>query len=564
MVQTDRNTIIQILGSLMCQPELLSDTDKYQLEPTDFSQQLDKMVFSAIYNLYSGGAEKIHTIDVDTYLQSNDLARELLDKNNGLSFLQDCETYADPNNFNYYYNRLKKFNLLRDLQKSGQDISKIYCENLTDPHYEEINERFEKINAVDIIKELRGNLASLESKYAYTNVVEESKASTGIRDLIENLKIKPEVGVRLQGDIFNTVCRGGRKGKFYLRSAGSGVGKTRSMVGDACNIAYPIRYEPKYGKWVATGTPEKVLYIMTEQDPAEIQTMILAYLTGYNEDMFLYGTYKEEHMDRIMKAIDIMERYSDNMLFARIPDPCASVIKNLFRRYNLQEGVENFFYDYIFSSPAMLNEYRDLALREDVCLRLLTTAIKNLAVELNAFIMSATQLSNDDDPKGGFKDFRNIRGSKAIVDLADLACIKRRPSPEELQVVKGFQNQFNLTPNSITDIFKNRRGRWNMISIWQVTDLGTLRTVDLFVTTPDIRPIDNFQIADFIESFTPEKEELENYYNYGEITDEMAEDILANFDAPAQQSLMDSITEAFGDAQDTKKRLEGLNFSDLL
>lgn len=564
MVQTDRNTIIQILGSLMCRPELLSDTDKYQLEPTDFSQQLDKMVFSAIYNLYSGGAEKIHTIDVDTYLQSNDLARELLDKNNGLSFLQDCETYADPNNFNYYYNRLKKFNLLRDLQKSGQDISKIYCENLTDPHYEEINERFEKINAVDIIKELRGNLASLESKYAYTNVVEESKASTGIRELIENLKIKPEVGVRLQGDIFNTVCRGGRKGKFYLRSAGSGVGKTRSMVGDACNIAYPIRYEPKYGKWVATGTPEKVLYIMTEQDPAEIQTMILAYLTGYNEDMFLYGTYKEEHMDRIMKAIDIMERYSDNMLFARIPDPCASVIKNLFRRYNLQEGVENFFYDYIFSSPAMLNEYRDLALREDVCLRLLTTAIKNLAVELNAFIMSATQLSNDDDPKGGFKDFRNIRGSKAIVDLADLACIKRRPSPEELQVVKGFQNQFNLTPNSITDIFKNRRGRWNMISIWQVTDLGTLRTVDLFVTTPDIRPIDNFQIADFIESFTPEKEELENYYNYGEITDEMAEDILVNFDTPAQQSLMDSITEAFGDAQDTKKRLEGLNFSDLL
>ena len=103
-----------------------------------------------------------------------------------------------------------------------------------------------------------------------------------------------------------------------------------------------------------------------------------------------------------------------------------------------------------------------------------------------------------------------------------------------------------------------------MISIWQVTDLGTLRTVDLFVTTPDIRPIDNFQIADFIESFTPEKEELENYYNYGEITDEMAEDILANFDVPAQQSLMDSITEAFGDAQDTKKRLEGLNFSDLL
>ena len=40
-----------------------------------------------------------------------------------------------------------------------------------------------------------------------------------------------------------------------------------------------------------------------------------------------------------------------------------------------------------------------------------TTTLKNLAVELNAFILTSTQLSNDDDPKGGFKDFRNIQGS---------------------------------------------------------------------------------------------------------------------------------------------------------
>ena len=149
---------------------------------------------------------------------------------------------------------------------------------------------------------------------------------------------------------------------------------------------------------------------MTEQDPAEIQTMILAYLTGYNEEMFLYGTFREEHMDRIIKAIEIMEKYKDNMLFARIPDPCTSVVKNLFRRYNFQYGVENFFYDYIFSSPAMLDEYRDLKLREDVCLRMFTTTLKNLAIELNSFILTSTQISNDDDPKGGFKDFRNIRG----------------------------------------------------------------------------------------------------------------------------------------------------------
>lgn len=548
----------------MCRPELLSDVDKYQLEPTDFSQQLDKMIFSAIYNLFAGGAERIHTIDVDTYLQTNEVAKNLLEKNNGLAFIQDCEDLADPANFQLYYNKLKKINLLRDLQKNGKDISSFYCEDPLNEKYAEINERFEKMTATDIFNSLRGELADLENKYVINSVVEESNAATGIRELIKNLKETPEIGVHLQGEIFNTVCRGGRKGKLYLRSAGSGVGKTRSMVGDACQIAYPVRYDTKYQKWVYTGEPEKVLYVMTEQDPAEIQTMILAYLTGYNEDMFLYGTYKEEHMDRIMKAIEIMERYKDYMLFARIPDPCASVIKNLFRRYSLQYNVENFFYDYIFSSPAMLNEYRDLKLREDVCLRLLTTAIKNLAVELDAFIMSATQLSGDDDPKGGFKDFRNIRGSKAIADLADFAAIRRRPSPEELQLVADFEKRYNFKPNAITDVFKNRRGRWTMISIWSAVDLGTLRTVDLFVTTPDYKPIQDFQIVNFVSVDMNKRREMEEFYNDGILTDEMADELLANLEAQMPKTVTDSITEAFGDVKETKERLKNLDFDDLL
>ena len=548
----------------MCRPELLSDVDKYQLEPTDFSQQLDKMIFSAIYNLFAGGAEKIHKIDVDTYLQTNEVAKSLLEKNNGLAFIQDCEDLADPANFQLYYNKLKKINLLRDLQKNGRDISEFYCEDPLNERYSEINERFEKMTATDIFNSLRGELADLENKYVINSVVEESNAAQGIRELIKNLKETPEIGVHLQGEIFNTVCRGGRKGKLYLRSAGSGVGKTRSMVGDACQIAYPVRYDTKYQKWVYTGEPEKVLYVMTEQDPAEIQTMILAYLTGYNEDMFLYGTYKDEHMDRIMKAIDIMERYKDYMLFARIPDPCASVIKNLFRRYSLQYNVENFFYDYIFSSPAMLNEYRDLKLREDVCLRLLTTAIKNLAVELDAFIMSATQLSGDDDPKGGFKDFRNIRGSKAIADLADFAAIRRRPSPEELQLVADFEKRYNFKPNAITDVFKNRRGRWTMISIWSAVDLGTLRTVDLFVTTPDYKPIQDFQIVNFVSVDMDKRREMEEFYNDGILTDELADELLSNLEAQMPKSVSESITEAFGNAQETKERLSKMDFSDLL
>ncbi len=555
MVCADRKTIVQVLGSLMNRPELLSDIDKYQLEPNDFDLKLDRYIYSAIYNLYVQGAERIHAQDVDNYLSSNEIAKRVIEDENGIQFLIDCETNTESGNFTYYYNKLKKFNLLRDLEKNGYNISPFYCDDPLNIDFE-IGKRFETLTTEQILNHYKVDMVNLESKYVINTVVKEGKASDGIRNLIAELQQTPEVGIRLQGSIFNTITRGGRKGKLYLRSAGSGVGKTRSMVGDACNIAYPIRFEPKYGKWIATGSPEKVLYVMTEQETSEIQTMILAYLTGINEENFLYGTFTGEELERIEKAIQIMEMYSDYLLTAQVPDPSASVIKNMFRRYALQQGVENFFYDYIFSSPAMLNEYRDLGLREDVVLRMFTTVLKNLATELNVFILTSTQISNDEGE--GFKDFKNIRGSKAIADLADFACIMSLPSKEELKIVSsGFQKLYNFQPNCVIDVFKNRRGRWTQLRIWTKSDLGTCRKYDLFVTTPDLKPIEDFQVVDFIQEKDSTLEELENKFNEG--IEEMVE--IQEISEEDPTSLLTDIHEAFGSI---KEQVKGKDFSDYL
>jgi replicative DNA helicase len=546
----------------MSNPELLSETDKYFLEPGDFTQQLDKFIFSAIYNLYINGAEKIHAADVDNYLQQNSLAKQLMEKENGLSLLQDCEIESEVSNFNYYYNKLKKFNLVRELQLSKDDIDEIYCEDILNERYAEINNRFERMHAVDVINILKSKIANIENRYVLNNIAEESRPSDSIRQRVKEWKEKPEIGCMLQGEIFNTITRGGRKGKLYIRSAGSGVGKTRSMVGDACHIAYPIRFDPRVGKWVSTGSCEKVLYVMTEQDTEEIDTMIMAYLTGYNEDIFTYGTF-DENDPRIQTAMDIMERYADNMNYAKVSDPCSSIIKNLFRRRNLQDGIENFFYDYIFSSPAMLDEYRDLKIREDVALRMFTTTLKNLAVELNAFILTSTQLSNDDDPKGGFKDFRNVQGSKAIVNLADFACIMSRPSIEEINQVAEFKKSFGFTPNLVTDVYKNRRGRWNMVRIWSVHDLGTCRKHDLFITTANMKSVDNFIIVDFTAYEDGTLKELEKLYNTGEVTGSLLDEVEAYIE-PNAENILGSLVNAFGDDGDRLERLKERSISDLL
>lgn len=566
MIQIERSIIIQVLGTLMQKPLLLNEIDKYQLSPQDFPRQLDKFIFSAIYNLYVGGAELIHTIDVDTYLAANPIAKDLIQKENGLKLLQDCESLAEPQNFAYYYNKLKKLNLLNDLQRQGVDTGKIYCEDTFNENYSEINEKFEKLTTTDIINVLKSRTADLEKKYCFNQQVEETTAFDGIKDLIARLSEAPDIGIRLQGDIYNSVVRGGRKGTLFLRSGSSGLGKSRRAVGDACEIAYPIRYDSQSNRWVSTGPCEKCLYIMTEQDKDEIQTMILAYLTGYNEEIFKFGQFTDpRYKERIDKALDIMEKYQDNMLFARVPDPCASVIKNLFRRYSLQHGVDNFFFDYIFSSPAMLNEYRDLGLPEHVCLRLFTTALKNLAIELHAFVSTSTQVSEqENDKRSSWKDYHNIAGARSICHLVDVGCIMSRPTQEELKQIESFTKQYNLVPNCVCDMFKNRGGRWTNIRIWEYVDLGTCRTYDLFVTTPNLKPIEEFQIIDFITDKTQEELNLEEFYNDGVVAEEMEEQLLANFARPSQPISVLSDSAAFGDAAAHRKQIEQRSFEDLL
>jgi replicative DNA helicase len=563
MIQIDRHTIIQVLGGLMNHPDLLNETDKYNLAPEDFPNSLDKYGFSAIYNLYADGANKIHAVDVISLLQENLVAKNLIEKENGVTFFQDCEVNSDEGNFNFYYNRLKKLNLLREIQLTGRDTNDIFCENPLDDNYVEINEKFQKMSVNDIVNVLKGEVASFENKYSYNNLVEESYAADDILELIDEWRKTPEIGYQLQGDIFNTVCRGGRRGKLYLRSAPSSGGKSRQMVGDACNIAYPIRYDRNKGEWISTGSCEKVLYIMTEQDSEEIKTMILAYLTGYNEEIFLYGTYGEEEMPRIKIAADIMEKFKDNMLFARIPDPCSSVVKNLFRKYSIQFGVNIFFYDYIFSSPAMLSEYRDLGLQEHVCLRMFTTTLKNLAIELDAFIMTSTQTNSEDDPKGGFRDFRNLEGSKAIRNLVDLGCIFARVTPDELQLISKFIDNFGLKPNIVTDVYKNRRGRWTNIRIWSYYDYGTCRKQDLFVTSATMKEkLEDFVIMDFKNQDEQDFSDLLTLYNNGEIK----EKVYKEYYMPADETneLVSDLEDAFGDREEREKFYKDKAFGDLI
>ena len=489
MALIDKKCIQQVLGCLLKRPQYLSEVDKYNLSVLDFSGRFERNIFGAIQGLYYKGAQKISAFDVENYLSSNDVSLKLFNDENGIEYLQDIEEYSNEENFPYYYKKLKKLNLLNDFKKHGFDISDFYIEDLLDPRSLEINQVFEQLEIQDIVLGMKKKLIKLETEYVKTDEVQSWNAADEVDETVESFGNPNEIGLPIQGHILNKVINGAERAALTIRSAGSGTGKTRQAAGDACALAYPIRYNSIKGEWEQFGQTERVLFIITEQHKSQILKMIVAYLTDINESKFKYGHFTEEEKIRIEQAKFIMKKFRDNFHIIRIPNPTIDLVKTMIRESCITNDIGYVFYDYIFIGPALLNEFRGFNIRNDEALLMFATALKDLAVELNVSVFTSTQVNSKADDNKEIRNESSMAGGRSTINKADNGMIMARPTQEELSVVEKLHT---IHPNIVTDIFKVRSGEWNQVRIWSYMDLGTMRKQDLFITDSRLEPIEDF------------------------------------------------------------------------
>lgn len=846
----DKEVVQQILGSLIKCPRLLNEVDKYNLTLADFPSRFEKYIFSAIHGLYFSGAENIQIIDIENYLKTNPTAKATFDANQGIEYLQDIEEFSSVENFPYYYDKLKKINLLNDLKKDGFDISDYYAEDLTSDKAIEVNERFEDISSKDIINDFKKKLIKLESDYGSPEEVKCENAADGIDDFIETMFETEDIGLPIQGAIYNQIIDGAQPTALTIRAGGSGVGKalpnssiiptpdgwrkvgeikkgdylfdafgkptkvleiypqgkkevykvtfkdgrtvrccnehlwsyntssqkkksfeerkfytktlkeimqlplkkkeaynilvpqqyaveykeekhyippylmglflgdgsfrqqssnksfqyssediflpeyiantmnwtlkkeslknyswcfsikekqknqfdkiniwvedvlkehpelintyshnkfipqaylkdsinnrfellnglldsdgsvdkkgrisyftnsikmafqvkelcqslgfktslledhhkeqigyiigiygrpndkvklfklprkhniivdwynsnqrkesnennaivkienlhyteemtcfyvdnkehlfltenfvvthnTRQAIGDACLLAYPMRFNDSTWKWEQIGSSEKVLFIITEQTFKQIRKMILAYLTGFNESRFKYKDFSDRELMVIEQAKEVMKKYSDNFIILQIPNPTIELVKTQIRDKCLTQDIGYVFYDYIFIGPALLGEFRGFNLRNDEVLLMFATALKDLAVELNVCVFTSTQVNANADDNKSIRNEGSLAGGRATINKADNGAILARPTKEELDALETVTSTYGV-PNMVTDIFKVRSGEWTQVRIWSQVDLGKMRKKDLFLTDERLEPIDGF------------------------------------------------------------------------
>ena len=221
MVLSDKNTYQQVLGGLMKNPLLLVDND---IRKEDFDLRIAKIVFTTIQQLFENGAESLTPFEIDTEIEKHEGTYNLYKQDGGLEYVQNCYEYSASENFKVYYERLKKFSLLRILKKNNYDISRYYGENLT---IREENEAIQNLDD-DSIEEILDNVEAKFTEIRSNFIMGEKKdgdISFGLREMIEGFSSAPDIGPAINGSIFNTAIRGARPGIFLLRSCATNVGK---------------------------------------------------------------------------------------------------------------------------------------------------------------------------------------------------------------------------------------------------------------------------------------------------------------------------------------------------
>ena len=490
----DVSAIVQIIGNIYNNVSLL-DYEDYHFNEDDFPEQFHKILFGSIYNLHALGAKEVTLNAIEDYLTQRPSSYAIYKTNKGHEYLEQISKQVDAATFDYYYKRMKKFTLLRMYhEKCGMDLSNIYdIDNILNVKKKQLQEDWLDNTPLEEIADIIDQKI-MDIRLTYVDNANDGaeNAGDGALELLERLRDTPEMGYPLFSPLLTTITRGARLKKFYLRSAATGVGKTRAMVADACSIACNEVWDPTTRRWEKTGTKEPTIFITTEQEKDEVQTMMIAFLSGVDEEHILTGMYEQQEWERVVYAANLLK--NSPLYVQQLPDFSMQDIENTIKRGIRDHEVRYVFFDYIHTSMKILTEVTSKTgikgLREDNVLFMISIRLKDICNQYQVFIMTATQL-NADYISAQQYDQNLLRGAKAIADKIDAGMIMLEVSQDDLKALDLLikQNHFEV-PQIKMSVYKNRRGRYKDVLLWCKAQRGTCRIEPMFVTDYQYKLID--------------------------------------------------------------------------
>lgn len=504
----DITKINMLLGCLLKDPSL-SSSEKYPLCKDDFiGFAFDNILFVSIYNLYKNGYKSISFFDLDKYLQKHEAQYEIFkdcrEKGDVEDFLETIMDLCDLQNYENYYNDVRKMSAIRELRDNGYNIDKFYDYNNSE--IENIK-NIEKLKLSDIVNEYGLFQIDMEKKYLKADsLIEEVQAGFGWEDVKTSLQELPLYGHSFSSDLLNTVTRGMLNGSLNCFSSATGVGKTTIAFGTVCNICARQIWDYETKQFIANpkNTCNGALIIQFELDNMiECTSKLVAYISGVPTDIILDGKYTQEQSDRIDEATEILKNSNIHLIY--MPNFTTKLIDRTVSEYKAKYNIGLLIFDYLQECSALNSEMSKanggVGIRSDQVLTNLASFLKDTArkyKDLCVYTMSQTNANLGQSEIYGSESIAGSRGTAHKFDVGSVLMPIRQKelaSLEQIKASKGYMDYIksiskfgieDIEPTHVYSCYKLRFSKYPQnCKVWVNVNMGTGRMKDCFVTTWD-------------------------------------------------------------------------------
>ncbi|MNL03746.1 replicative DNA helicase [compost metagenome] len=362
-----------IVGSFYSQPDLLLDYGELIKSKYDFNQPTNKFLYDSLLDLYSQHAgTDITETKINIYMNSDPERKRKYDYLKGYKYIDKLTKIVDIDEFAAYYEKLKKYSLLREFERKGFPVQKLMG-----------RKDFEKLTNEQIIKGMEYQINTIGTVIG--GVEDSVILGKNMPEKIAKWKIAPDVGIPVPFNVMNGLIRGLRGKKFNLFGMHSGCGKSRTTSKIACYLGIKL------------GIP--VLVMANEQDEDEWDAMVISCvinnpefgfdiqlrrkgIQGLDETKIVTGALTEEESEVVEEAAKYIAQNS-KIYFLELTNYDEHTLKRQIKRHQLR-GCKLCIYD---TMKAPDHDWMSFVKTADM--------LKEVAKDLDVPVWSTFQLTDD-------------------------------------------------------------------------------------------------------------------------------------------------------------------------
>ena len=397
---------ILLVGAIYKKPDLFVENGHNIRSKYDFFDDATKFFYDNAEILYQTRTQEFNRSSISTYMAEDKERLGLYKKYGGWKTITNWMELAVTENFQGYFEVLKKFSLLREYQRNGFEVEKI----INHP-------KFEMLTAMDIYRLIRAKADRIHT-VILTN--EEAEIlNSNVKTTILRCMETPDLGIPIPFSIMNDATRGLKQKSCMAVGMLSNAGKTRYMIKIIAYITLVLK--------------EKVLVLLNEMSVEEIRYALITTIINNPEFQELHGIklkkpekeitlglYKDnggeflyqekdewgdiiepiddyiqrvaansDEYNKIMKIAEWIEDETQGLIYTKDISSAYDdkTLEFEIRKANLTQGI-NYFYSDTFKN--------DIASTGDwAAMKVTATILTEIAKQLNMFGYLSIQLTDD-------------------------------------------------------------------------------------------------------------------------------------------------------------------------